>query len=369
MSMTENVTTTDSLEMSDEDFLNSPPPSEESEQELNPEPQQEAEEEEDQQEEESQEESEEDDPSEEEDEEPEVDTEDTPAEDEPSEAEGESEGSDEDKEKPEQKPKGRKAKAEAELEDLYKPFKANGKEIAVKSVDEARRLMQQGLNYAKKMEQLKPHKRILQTLEKKGIDESKLNYALDILEGKPEAIAKLVQEHNLQEHDFYEEKQYQPTDHLVPEAEVRVREAFDEIQSSPNCQRVIELISSGWDTKSAQTFVDNPAYIKVIADHMDRGEFDLIAEAMERERAVNGSAVSHFSDLELYCAIGDALQKQGHLAKPKVSAVPKASAPKPSKQKNRQPQVNASKIAPTVKQASNKQAEINWLDLPDDQVK
>ena len=239
----------------------------------------------------------------------------------------------------------------------------------MKSVDEARRLMQQGLNYAKKMEQLKPHKRILQTLEKKGIDESKLNYALDILDGKPEAIAKLVQEHNLQEHDFYEEKQYQPTDHLVPETEVRVREAFDEIQSSPNCQRVIELISSGWDTKSAQAFVDNPAYIKVITDHMDRGEFDLIAEAMERERAVNGSAVSHFSDLELYCAIGDALQKQGHLAKPKVSAVPKASAPKPSKQKNRQPQVNASKIAPTVKQASSKQAEVNWLDLPDDQVK
>ena len=41
MSMTENVTTTDSLEMSDEDFLNSPPPSEEPEQELDPNPQQE----------------------------------------------------------------------------------------------------------------------------------------------------------------------------------------------------------------------------------------------------------------------------------------------------------------------------------------
>lgn len=268
-----------------------------------------------------------------------------------------------------EEPKAEKGN-EAESENSFKPvtLKVKGKEVEVKTAEEAIRLMQQGLDYSNKSAQLKKHKRIIQTLERSNVDNDKLNLALEVLQGKPEAIAKLVQQHNLQEHNFFEETQYQPNDHLVSENEVAVREAFEEIQTSPHYQSVVDVVSTKWDDRSANEFVKNPQYILALEEQMANGTYDKVVALMERERAINGSAVSHLSDLELYSAIGSELAKQGHLAPPTQGAVEKVVAPKPRKQKtvNR---TDASKVAPTVKQSANVVQQVNWLDLPDDQVK
>lgn len=259
---------------------------------------------------------------------------------------------------------------EAESEDSFKPvtLKVKGKEVEVKTAEEAVRLMQQGLDYSNKSAQLKKHKRIIQTLERNNVDNAKLNLALEVLQGKPEAIAKLVQQHNLQEHNFFEETQYQPNDHLVSENEVAVREAFEEIQTSPHYQSVVDVVSTKWDDRSANEFVKNPQYILALEEQMSNGTYDKVVALMERERAINGSTVSHLSDLELYSAIGSELAKQGHLAPTTQVAVEKVVAPKPRKQKtvNR---TDASKVAPTVKQATNTAQQVNWLDMPDHLVK
>ena len=60
---------------------------------------------------------------------------------------------------------GKELDYKAEYEKLLKPFKANGRDIQVGSVDDAIALMQMGANYNKKMAALKPNMKLLKMLE------------------------------------------------------------------------------------------------------------------------------------------------------------------------------------------------------------
>ena len=83
----------------------------------------------------------------------------------------------------------------AEYQRLLAPFKANGKDIQVTSVDEALTLMQMGANYNKKMAALKPNLKVLKLLDTHGLlDENELNFLIDLKEKNPKAIMKLVKD-------------------------------------------------------------------------------------------------------------------------------------------------------------------------------
>ena len=56
-----------------------------------------------------------------------------------------------------------------EYERLLAPFKANGRDISVKGVDDAITLMQMGANYNKKMAALKPNLKLLNFIRTKKI--------------------------------------------------------------------------------------------------------------------------------------------------------------------------------------------------------
>lgn len=96
---------------------------------------------------------------------------------------------------------------------LTKPFKANGREFQVTNPNDMIALMQKGLNYSKKMEEIKPNLNLIKTLEQYGLtDESKLSYLIDLHNKKPEAIAKLIKdsEIDLYEFDTEQAEQYVP---------------------------------------------------------------------------------------------------------------------------------------------------------------
>ena len=64
--------------------------------------------------------------------------------------------------------------------ELMAPFKANGKIVEVRAVSEARRLMQMGANYTRKMQEIAPHRKKLMMLENHKIDEEKLSFLIDL---------------------------------------------------------------------------------------------------------------------------------------------------------------------------------------------
>ena len=199
-----------------------------------------------------------------------------------------------------------------EYERLLAPFKANGRDISVKGVDDAITLMQMGANYNKKMAALKPNLALLKMLENNGLlSEEKINFLIDLEKKNPEAINKLIKDSGIDPMDLDAEKAsgYKPTTYRVDEREVELDSVLDEIQETPSYNRTLEIVSKEWDAKSKQTIADSPQLLKVINSHVQSGIYDLISKEIESERVFG--RLNGLSDIEAYRQIGDTIQARG----------------------------------------------------------
>ena len=207
----------------------------------------------------------------------------------------------------------------AEYERLTQPFKANGKEIKVSSVEDAVELMQMGANYSKKMAALKPHLKMIKMLDKHGLmDESKLSYLIDLNGKNPEAIAKLVKDSGLDPMEMDENKadDYKPTSYKVDDREIELDNVLESIKDSSTYQRTISVVSNDWDKSSKEVIANTPQILSVLNAHMESGIYDIIQGELENERTFG--RLQGLSDIEAYRYVGDRIQANGgfsHLAK------------------------------------------------------
>jgi hypothetical protein len=195
---------------------------------------------------------------------------------------------------------------------MLAPFKANGKEVAVNSVDDAIALMQMGANYNKKMAALKPNLMLLKLLESNGLlSEEKISYLIDLTKKDPGAINKLVKDSGLDPLELDADKAagYKPTVRKIDEREVELDAVLDEIQTTPSYQRTIEIVSKEWDGPSKQVIADSPGLLRLINQHVQAGIYDLINTEVERERMFG--RLQGLSDLQAYKQVGDAVQARG----------------------------------------------------------
>jgi len=201
-------------------------------------------------------------------------------------------------------------------EKILAPFKANGKDIQVGSIDEALTLMQMGANYNKKMAALKPNMKLLKMLEKnKLLDEDKLNYLIDLDKKNPGAVSKLLKDSELDAYELSnkeEETEYTPGNYGVSDKEVELDRVLEEIESSPSYDTTMDIVGNQWDNESRQILVDSPEIIKVINDHVALGVYDQITKTVEKERMLG--KLGGLSDIAAYKTIGDAIQAQGGFA-------------------------------------------------------
>lgn len=200
----------------------------------------------------------------------------------------------------------------AEYEKLLSPFKANGKDISVKSVDDAIALMQMGANYHKKMAALKPSMRILKLLENhKLLDEAKLSFLIDLDKKDPGAINKLVKDSKIDPMDIDSEKadQYKGNQYTVNDKELELDTVLLEIQDSPGYSKTLEIVVNTWDINSKRVISDNPELLRLINDHVDTGIYDVISAEVESEQRLG--RLKGLSDLEAYRQVGDAIQARG----------------------------------------------------------
>lgn len=203
---------------------------------------------------------------------------------------------------------------EAAYKRLTAPFKANGKDMQVASVDEALTLMQMGANYNKKMAALKPALKTMRLLEKHGLmDEQKINLIIDAWEKNPQAIKKLVSQAGIDQYalDAVDDSEYAPTQRTISDSEYQLTSIFEELSSSPNYQRFVDVVTKEWDDKSKQVFVEHPESLKVIANHIDSGVYDLISQ--EQERLSLLGKLDGLSSIEAYRKVGDAMYAAGRL--------------------------------------------------------
>lgn len=202
--------------------------------------------------------------------------------------------------------------ADDQLAKLFSPFSANGTEIKVDSVEEAITLMQMGANYHKKMHTLKPHLKLVKTLEKsKLLDEDKINFLIDLNNGEPKAIAKLLSEKGLDPLDINTEEsnEYSPVKHTVSEQSINLDEVLDRIQNTPTFKDTMDVITNQWDSSSKEKLVAEPHKIEVLNAHKANGLFDRINAQIQKSRML-GQLPSGLSDVEAYEYVGSQLLQQ-----------------------------------------------------------
>lgn len=210
----------------------------------------------------------------------------------------------------------------AEYEKLTQPFKAAKRMVSVGNVEDARRLMQKGIDYSRKMETIKPHMRVLRALEKAELlDPNRINFLIDLDQKKPEAIKKLLKDADIDplSVDLEGSGDYSPTDHTPGDAEMAVRDVLENIQHSPKFAETVELITKGLDTKSRKLLQESPETIATLNEHIETGLYDLVRNRVENERLL-GKLPPGLSDLEAYYQVGDAMYRAGEFKNLEVNS-------------------------------------------------
>lgn len=196
-------------------------------------------------------------------------------------------------------------------EKIFAPFKANGKDFQVQNVDEAISLMQMGANYNKKMAALKPNLKLMKMLENNGLlDESKLNFLIDLDKKDPEAITKLLKEGNIDPLGLDTEKvsNYKPKSYAADDREIAFDEVVEKIKETPTYSRTLSIVAEEWDVGSKQIVASNPELLEAINDHVQRGIYDQIKNEVDRQRMLGG--LSGLNDITAYKVVGDQIQER-----------------------------------------------------------
>ena len=263
---------------------------------------------------------------------------------------------------------------EAAYKQLTAPFKANGREIQVTSIEDAVSLMQMGANYNKKMAALKPNLRLMKLLENNGLlSEEKLSFLIDLEKKNPEAISKLIKDSGVDPLDLDTTKagDYRPSRHTVDDRELELDAVLDEIQGTPSYSRTLDVISNQWDGPSKNIIANTPQVLKIINSHVQSGIFDVIVKEVEREKMFG--RLSGLSDIEAYRQVGDAIQSRGgfdHLVTQgqRTQSNPVVVPPKPKmgdEGKRREKRLAASPSQPAAPSKTGE--EFNPLAMSDDE--
>lgn len=210
-------------------------------------------------------------------------------------------------------------------ETLTQPIKANGRQMQLSNPDDMIRLMQMGANYSKKMEQLKPKQALLKVLAEHQLDnQEKLGYLIDLANKKPEAIAKLIKESNIDLYDFDTEQ----ANDYSPNLEIKEPTAFemvlDEvITNNPNMSDVIGFMGQ-WDNESKNIIYNEPNILKAIAEQKQSGLYDRIIGIVEQERLLG--RMTDIPYLQAYSHIESQLLEQQNKQASFTAPRPKATS-------------------------------------------
>lgn len=212
----------------------------------------------------------------------------------------------------------------AAYEQIMAPFKANGKEIKLQSVDEAVRLMQMGANYTKKLQALQPNLKLLKMMENNGLlDEGKLSYLIDLDKKNPAAIQKLLRDSGVDplDIDTTKEPSYKPGNYQVSDEQMAFSTTLEEVASDPAGQQVVVAINRTWDEGSKREVYKDPSILRILTEQKQNGIYDAITSEMERRRVL-GTLSNTMPFLRAYMAVGRELDESGKLTR--TNAAPAA---------------------------------------------
>lgn len=199
---------------------------------------------------------------------------------------------------------------------VTKDFNANGKTYKITDPDDAIRLMQMGLNYEKKMRNIKGHLGTLRMLQDNNISPENLQMLIDISKGNPEAIAKLINDKNIDVLDLpdTENLQYIPKTQIVSDSYAEFTSTIENVkQSFQTGNQLINDIGQNWDDASINQLASKPDNLYRLANDKQSGKYDRIISIIEYDKAVGKlpeNLVKEVSLLDLYSFVSDQIDKE-----------------------------------------------------------
>lgn len=212
--------------------------------------------------------------------------------------------------------------------EVFAPFRANGKTIQVRNADEARRLMQMGAGYTKTMMEMKPHIARAKTLENNGIKTADdLNYLIELKNGNPAAIKKLVRDTGIDPFDITvddaskaADAKYRPKDYSASETQVNFEATLAEVGSLPGGTELLQSVYKDWDDASQTQVYNDPNTLRVLTGHKEQGIYDQVQAQVDHERMLGNLTGVPF--LEAYTMVAQAMDAKGLFGNVADPAVP-----------------------------------------------
>ena len=202
---------------------------------------------------------------------------------------------------------------------IMAPFKADGKTIQLKDVNEAIALMQKGVNYTRKTQNLAKYQKSILSLENANLlDNGKLNNLINIAKGDKEAIKQLLAEHKIDPMDLSSENydgqpsNYVPRNNLVDDAYVNFKGALDEVQGTLEGQAVIRDLLNSDDRTKSEVYQD-PRLIGLLVQQKQNGIYDTVMGEVQRRKTI-GLIPDSVPLIYAYNQVGQELTAQGRLS-------------------------------------------------------
>ena len=245
---------------------------------------------------------------------------------------------------------------ETVYKDIFKPFKANGKDITPRTVEDVVQLMQMGANYTKKMQLMAPLKKAAESLSRADIKEDDLNFLIDVHKGDKEAIKKLLTKHNVDPMELdLDSTNYVPKNNIVSDEDVEYSDILDDIRDS--LPKIQEIMTSTWDTKSKEALLKDPNLMRALHEEIAIGRFDNVQAQLEIEKTFG--RYKGKSDVEAYIDLVTKLAvKEQSNNQPNGTNKPTPKADAPTK-----PIPDKTKAAPIRTKATNQGSTLTAKDI------
>ena len=238
-------------------------------------------------------------------------------------------------------------------EQVFKPFKANGKEITPKSVEDIISLMQMGANYTKKMQLMAPMKKVVQSLDNAKIDEQELNFLIDVSKGDKEAIKQLLIKHKIDplEIDLDGDNTYSPRNNIASDEDVEFNDTLMDIHDS--LPRIQEILNNTWDDNSKKAILKDPRLMRALHEEVQMGRFDEVQKRLEAEKTFG--RYKGISDVDAYIDLVSKMEQE----RMKTKIQPET----PTRTESTKKIPDKSKAAPTKGKTSKSSSSLTAKDL------
>lgn len=180
-------------------------------------------------------------------------------------------------------------------------LKADGTEFEL-TEDELKQLASKGMNYTKKMQDIKEYREHVSAIKEAALSKDDINLMIDVLKGDKDALATVMKRTGVDALDVdVENSRYVPKNYGRNEVELEIEEVVETISRDPEYVTTKHIISSNWDKQSQMEFVKDPIKIKKLHEDVKNGTFDQVVPMMLKKKALDGARKS---DIEYYIEAG-----------------------------------------------------------------